>query len=196
MLPNKPQTCSSPISAYVSTSRAFVKPAASIDTRCSLCESVQRLAIDVGDQVAKPIDEQDLPAKPLGACFGYRDLEAFVSVYEWPECSHVHASRQPRRRRREPIAAFERAAHRRPGVLAFGELDDPARRNRLEDRGQHAVVGGDEPVVAGFGRDAAPRRPDAGIDDRKKDGAGGKVAARPPPAAGRREGRRAAGCRA
>ena len=45
----------------------------------------------------------------------------------------------------------------------------------VEDGGQHAVVGRHERVVAGVGRDAAPRRPDAGIDDDQKNRAGGKI---------------------
>jgi hypothetical protein len=43
---------------------------------------------------------------------------------------------------------------------------------------QHAVVRRDEAIVAGVGRDAAPRRADAGIDDRDEDGARGKVLVR------------------
>ena len=61
------------------------------------------------------------------------------------------------RRRRESIAAFERAADRGPRILALGELDDPFRRRLEEHRGQHAVVGRDEPVVADVGGNAAAR---------------------------------------
>ena len=83
---------------------------------------------------------------------------------------------QPAGRRRESIAAFERAADGGPRVLALGELDDPLRRRLAEHRRQHAVVGRDEPVVAGLGGDAAARRADAGIDDDEEDRAGRKVA--------------------
>ena len=44
------------------------------------------------------------------------------------ERGDVHALGQPRRRRREAIATFERAAHRRPRVPALGQLDDALRR--------------------------------------------------------------------
>ena len=64
--------------------------------------------------------------------------------------------------------------HRRPGVAPLRELDDPLRRRLAQHQRQHAVVGRDEAIVARLGRDAAPRRADAGVDDREEDGAGGK----------------------
>ena len=48
----------------------------------------------------------------------------------------------------------------------------------VEDGGQHTVVGRDELVVAGFGRDAPTHRSDAGIDDDEKDCPGWKILVR------------------
>src|SRR5439155_8332674 len=77
-------------------------------------------------------------------------------------------------RRREAIASFERAAHRRPCVAPLAQFDDAPRRVLVEDRGEHAVVGRDEFVVPRVGGDAPARRTDAWIDDDEEDRAGRK----------------------
>ena len=54
------------------------------------------------------------------------------------------------------------------------QLDDALRRRLAEHAGEHAVVGRDEPIVAGVRGEPAPPRSDARIDDDQKHRAGGK----------------------
>src|SRR5437764_6169678 len=129
---------------------------------------VEAAAIDVRDQVAEAIDAQHLAVDAVGGDLWFRDLELVNRAGRSAERRQLDALREPRRRRRKPIATLERAAHRRPRVLPLGQLDDAFRRMLVEDGGQHPVVGRDELVVAGFGRDAPTRRADAGIGDDDK----------------------------
>src|SRR5207302_7977369 len=55
------------------------------------------------------------------------------------------------------------------------DLDSTLEGRFVEDGRQHAVIGRDKPVLAGLGREAAPRRADAGIDDDEENGGGGKI---------------------
>ena len=82
--------------------------------------------------------------------------------------------RQPAGGGREAIAALECSADRRPRIAPLGQLDDPLRLVLAQDRGQHAVVGRHEPVIARVGDQPAAGRSHAGIDDDEEDGAGGK----------------------
>ena len=107
-----------------------------------------------------------------------RDVEPVIVGRRAAERRQLRALRQPAGGRREPIAPLERPADRRPGVAAIGQLDDLLRRPFAQHRGQHAVVRRDEPVVAGFGGDAAPGAADARIDHGEENRAGGEVARR------------------
>ena len=139
---------------------------------------VERAAIDVRDEIAEAIDAHDLAVDADRRPRGLGTVEALHAPGGRPSADSSmplasHAAAGAKRSR-----PFERAAHRRPRVPPLGQLDDALRRMLVEDGRQHAVVGRDEPVVAGFGRDAAARRSDAGIDDDEKDRAGRKVAVR------------------
>ena len=82
---------------------------------------------------------------------------------------------QPSGGRREPIAAFERAADRRPRVAALGQLDHLLWRCLEKDGRQHAVVRRDEPPITGLGDNPTALGPDARIDDDQENRAGRKV---------------------
>jgi hypothetical protein len=79
---------------------------------------------------------------------------------------------------RKAIPPLEGAADGRTPVLPLGQLDDPLGGVFVQNRGQHAIIGRHEAIVAGVGRDAAARRADAGVDDHQEDGAGRKIAVR------------------
>ena len=144
------------------------------------------------DQVAEAIDAQHLAVDPAVVERGARDVEALDRAGGAAERGEIDALGQPGGGRREPIAPFERPADGRPRVLALGQLDDALRRMLVEHRGQHAVVGRHEPVVARFGGDAAARRADAGIDDDEEDRARRENSGRRRRARARRRARRAA----
>src|SRR2546425_176354 len=79
--------------------------------------------IDVRDQVAEVIDAQDLAVDPVGADLRLRDVETMNWAGRSAQRPELDAFREPRRRWREAIAAFERAAHRRARILPLRQLD-------------------------------------------------------------------------
>src|ERR1043166_1594337 len=143
--------------------------------RPRLREAIERAAIDVRDEVAESIDAEHHAAQPLVLDARLGNVEQLPIGERRAKLAQLDALRQPRRRRREPVAAFERAADVRQRVLPLGQLHDPRRAHVPEHRGQQTVVGGDEFIAAPLGGDAAPRRSDAGVDDAQKHGARGKV---------------------
>ena len=132
-------------------------------------DRLERPPIDVGDEVAEAIDAQhfavDRRRRRRRGCGSSSRCSRAGRPAERRE---LDALREPGRRRREAIAPLERPADGRPRVAPLGQLDDALRRLLVEHRRQHAVVGRDEPVVAGFRRDAPPRRADA--RDRRRRG--------------------------
>ena len=81
-----------------------------------------------------------------------------------------HAAAGANRSRPSNVRLTVGRAYRRSlsSTTRFGGCSSTTRR-------EHAVVGSDEPIVARVGRNAAPRRSDARIDDDEKDRACGKV---------------------
>ncbi len=138
-------------------------------------ELLERPPIDVGDQVAEVILLDDASVERVALDGRARQIEQHGIVDRPAERVEVDAAQQPGGGRREAIAAFERAADRRPEVAALGQLDDAPGRRVLEDGGEQPVVGRDEAIVPRLGRDAAARRADAGIDDGDEHGAGGEI---------------------
>ncbi len=63
------------------------------------------------------------------ATVGSGTLSMCHDVSARPRPGQVNPVGQPGRRRRKPIAALERAADRRAGIAAFGELDDAPGRS-------------------------------------------------------------------
>ena len=137
------------------------------------------LPIDVGDQVAEAIDAQHFAVDAVRRRRrGCGRSSRCIAPAGAPERRQLDALREPRRGRREPIAAFERPADGRPRVLPLGQLDDALRRHARRApasarRCRAPRTGSRRPRG-----DAAPRRSDARIDDDEEDGAGGKVAIR------------------
>ena len=115
------------------------------------------------------------PRMPSGSTSGIGMSRRWTSANRSPERRQLNALREPRGGGRKAIAPFERAADGRPRVAPLGQLDDLLRGRLAQDRGQHAVVGRDEAVVARVGSDAATCRADAGIHDRHEDRARWKV---------------------
>ena len=82
----------------------------------------------------------------------------------------------PRRRRREPVAALEGAADLGPRIARLDELDDRARRRRREDAAADAVVGTDVDVQSPASAAIARRiEPTPGSTTATNDRARGKV---------------------
>ena len=136
---------------------------------------LERPAIDVGDQVAEAILLDDPSVELVVAHFGTRQIQQHRIVHRPAERVELDAAQQPGGGGRESIAAFERAADGRPEIAALGQFDDALGRRVLEDGGEQAVVGRDEAILPHFGRDAAARRTDAGIDDGDEHGPGGEI---------------------
>ena len=139
-------------------------------------ESLEGLAIDVGDQVAEAIDAQHRrrDARPSSTS-RLRDVEPLNAPAGRPSADSSmplasHAAAGAKRSRPSNVRLTVGRAYRRSvsSTTRFGG-------HLVEDRRQHAVVGRDEPIVAGVGGDAAAGRADAGIDDDEKDRAGWKV---------------------
>ena len=127
---------------------------------------------------------------------GARQIELLIVGDRPAERGQGDALGQPAGGGREAIAALERAAHRRPRVLALGQLHDLARGGvSWNTARQHAVVRRHEPIVAGLGRMPRRAEPDARIDDHEEDGAGRESSDSTPPVRARRRARRAAACR-
>jgi hypothetical protein len=75
----------------------------------------------------------------------------------------------------EPIAAFERAADRRPRVAALRQLDHLLWRCLEKHGRQHTVVRRDEPPIPCLGNNPPALCSDARIDDDQEDRPGRKV---------------------
>ena len=103
---------------------------------------------------------------------GCGNVDLLIVVHGPSERGKLDALGQPGGGRREPIAPFERAADRRPGVAALGELHDLLRRASRATppsaRRCRAPRTGSRPLSA-----AMPRRaePTPGSTTAKKDGA-------------------------
>ena len=150
---------------------------------------LERLAIDVGDEVAEPIDAQR-PRRAIASPSTLRlgQVERLVVASTGRPSAVSCDALAPATRR---PARSDRALRTSGSPSAARTAARSARRRAsaacsCEDRRQHAVVGRDEPVVAGLGREAAARRSDAGIDDDEEDRAGGKVLVASRPARARR----------
>src|SRR5262249_48243882 len=126
-------------------------------------ETIEHLAIDVRNQVAEAIDAQDRAMNRRPVRRRLRNLEPADRAGCAAERAQLEALRERARRRREPIAPFERAADGRARVAALAQLDDFSRRMIVEYRGQYTVVRRDELVVAGLGGNSAPARSDPRI---------------------------------
>ena len=154
-------------------------------------QALDRAAVDVRDEVAEAIDAQHFAVapSPLARRPGRESSRRRpVASSGRPSAFEVDARRQPRRRRREPVAPLERAADRSARVPALRSARPPARGGTLlEHRGQDAVVRRDEPVVARLApRSAARDEPTPGSTTTRKIVPGGNV----PVAGGQLERRR------
>jgi hypothetical protein len=143
--------------------------------RAAPAQALDRLAIDVGDEIAEAVDAQHDAADRIRGRLGQREVELLDFVDGPSQRGQLRALGEPRGGRGKAIAALERAAHGRPRVPTLGQFDDFLRRRLPQDHREHAVVGRHEPVVAGVGRESAARRADAGIDDGDEDRAHRKV---------------------
>ena len=126
-------------------------------------ELLERPAIDVGDGVAEPIDDEDRAASVSPSTTGTGMSR------RWYSCTGRPSAAIWTPRASQPAAGANRS---RPSNVrltvgraycAFCDLHDLARRQRAQGFGQQPVVGRHEPVVARVDGDAARacfRRPD------------------------------------
>src|SRR5439155_26714778 len=84
--------------------------------RTIVSQPVECFAIDVGNEVAEAIDAKHFAGEPIGPGRGLWNLHAMDRPGRTSQRRQLDALRQPRRRRREPVAPLERPADGGPRV--------------------------------------------------------------------------------
>ena len=135
---------------------------------------LERLAIDIGDQVAEAIDAAYFAGDAIGPDTRLRELDAMNLSGGAAEGGQFGALGEPCRRRRKPIAPFEGPADGRTRIAAFGQFDHPPGRRLVEDDAEHAVVGADEFVLARLAGNPPARRATPGSTTTRNTVPGGK----------------------
>src|SRR5215207_7518452 len=96
---------------------------ADLDLQRRRGELFEGFSIDVGNQVAEPIDPLDLAVDSPGIEYRVRQLQAMDVSGGTPECGQLDPFGKPGGGGGETIAPLERAADGRPRVAAFGQFD-------------------------------------------------------------------------
>src|SRR5581483_6002558 len=99
-----------------------VRPDANVESGAG-CELLERLPVDVRDQVAEAIDAKDLAVDPAVTRRRLRNGEADDVAGRTSEGGELDPFREPRGRGRKPSAPLERLADRRPQVTPLAQFD-------------------------------------------------------------------------